>query len=178
MVDFTEYIGFFWLFDFSTSWWEVKMIKLTEYNGVFRLLDLLLGGQNNWYYTEYIDFFQIFHLVLGGQLSDFAGYIIFFRRFDFLTSRREVRMIDFTDYIDFLVTFCLFDLLVGGKNDLFYLIYWIFRLYFSTSWLEIKMINFTEYIGFFEFSTSSWEVKLTDFIGFFDFSTFRPLAGS
>ena len=31
MIDFTEYIDFFLLFDFLTSWWEVKMIKFTEY---------------------------------------------------------------------------------------------------------------------------------------------------
>jgi len=30
MIDFTEYIGFFRLFDFSTSWWEAKMIDFTE----------------------------------------------------------------------------------------------------------------------------------------------------
>ena len=50
MFDFTEYIGFFRLFDFSTSWWEVKMIKFTEYIGLFstfRFFDLLLGGQND-----------------------------------------------------------------------------------------------------------------------------------
>ena len=85
MIDFTEYIDFFRLFDFSTSWWEVKMIKFTEYVGnfsTFRLFDLLLGGQND-DITEYIDFFRLFSLLLGGQLSDFTGYIIFYRLFDF-----------------------------------------------------------------------------------------------
>ena len=51
IIDFT--IGFFWLFDFVTPWWEVKMIKFTEYIGnfsTFRLFDLLLWGQNDWYY--------------------------------------------------------------------------------------------------------------------------------
>ena len=31
MIDYTEYIAFFQLFDFSTSSWEVKLIDFTEY---------------------------------------------------------------------------------------------------------------------------------------------------
>ena len=47
MIDFTEYIGFF---EFLTSWWEVKMIKFTEYIELFstsRYVNLLLGSQND-----------------------------------------------------------------------------------------------------------------------------------
>ena len=35
MIDSTEYIVFYRLFDFSTSWWEVKLIDFTEYIGCF-----------------------------------------------------------------------------------------------------------------------------------------------
>ena len=47
MIDFTDYIGIFRLFDYSTSCWEVKMTGITEYFDFFRLFDLLVGGQND-----------------------------------------------------------------------------------------------------------------------------------
>ena len=51
MIDFTEYV-FFRLFDFSTFWWEVKLIDFTEYTGFFRLFDFSTleggGGGRNW----------------------------------------------------------------------------------------------------------------------------------
>ena len=67
--------------------------------------------------TEYIDFYRLIRLLLGGQLSDFTGYIKFFRLFDFLISSRVLKMFDFTNYIFFFSTFWLFELLVGGQND-------------------------------------------------------------
>ena len=66
MFDFTEYIGNFWVFDFSNTWWDVKMIK----------------------FTEYIDFFLLFVFSTSCwevTLIDFTGYIDFFRLFDFST---------------------------------------------------------------------------------------------
>ena len=66
MIGFTEYIGFFRLFDFSTSWCEVKMIKFTEYIEYFRLFDF---STSCW----------------EVKLIDFTGYIGFFRLFDFST---------------------------------------------------------------------------------------------
>ena len=78
--------------------------------------------------------------------------------------------------------FRLFDLLLGGQTDRFYLIYWIF----PTFWLfelvvVVKMNNFPECIGFFLIfwplaGRSNWSILL-DILNFFDFSTFRPLAG-
>ena len=106
-------MNYFWLFDFSTSCWEAKMID----------------------FTENIGFFRIFGILLGGQLSDFTGYFGFFRLFDFSSSCREVKMIDFTVYIWF---FRLFDILVGGQNNWFYWIYCFFWLFdFSISWWEV-----------------------------------------
>ena len=52
MIDFTEYTVFFRLFDFSISWWLLKLIDFTEYIGfffTFRLIELLLGGQIDLY---------------------------------------------------------------------------------------------------------------------------------
>ena len=138
MIDFTEYIGFFRVFDLlvggkndqiywinilnyfrlldlSTSCWEVKMIDFTEYIGIFRFLGLLLGG----------------------QLSDFTGYIAFFRLFDFSTSCREVKMIDFTDYIWFS-HFSTFGHLGGSSKWIILLKILFFLLFdFSTSWWEV-----------------------------------------
>ena len=51
------------------------------------------------YFTEYIGFIWLFGLLLEGQLSDFTGYMEYFRLFDISPSCREVKMIDFTDYI-------------------------------------------------------------------------------
>ena len=45
MINFTEYIGFFLLFDFSTSCWEFKMIDFPEYIENFLLFDLF-GGRS------------------------------------------------------------------------------------------------------------------------------------
>ena len=50
MIDFTEYIEFFRLFDFLTFRWEFKMINFTECIEFFRLFDLLLGGQTDRFY--------------------------------------------------------------------------------------------------------------------------------
>ena len=78
-------------------------------------------------FNEYIEFFRHFDLLLKGKLIIFTGYMLdFVRLSDFLTSCREVKMLDNTEYID---CFRLFD--------------------YSTSWWEVKMINFTEYIDFF-----------------------------
>ena len=80
------------------------------------------------YFTEYIGFIWLFGLLLEGQLSDFTGYMEYFRLFDISPSCREVKMIDFTDYI------------------------WFIRLFdFLTSWWEVKMIDFIEYIDFLTF---------------------------
>ena len=49
MINFTEYIDFFRLFDVSTSCWEIKMIDFTEYIGFFRLSTFQpLGGRSKW----------------------------------------------------------------------------------------------------------------------------------
>ena len=66
MFDFTEYIGIFRLFDFSNSWWKVKMIKFTEYIEFFRLFDF---STCCW----------------EVKLIDFSGYIEIFRLFGFST---------------------------------------------------------------------------------------------
>ena len=52
MIDFTEHIDFFRLFDFSTSWWEVKMIKFTKLLDYFRLLDF----STSYWEVKIIDF--------------------------------------------------------------------------------------------------------------------------
>ena len=86
------------------------------------------GDQNNPWFYLIIGFFWLFGLLTGGQLSDFTGYIEYFRLFDFSTSCQEVIMIDFNDYI------------------------WFIRLFdFLTSWWEVKMIDFIEYIDFLTF---------------------------
>ena len=147
MFDFTEYIGFFrvfdllvggkndqiywiniliyfWLLDLSTSCWEVKMIDFTEYIEIFRLFLFW----NSWCeikminFTEYIVFFRLFDLLLWVQIDRFYWICWIFR---------------------------LFDLLLGGQIDWFYWIR-IFRLFeLLVKWWEVKMIDFTEYIGFF-----------------------------
>ena len=53
MIDFTEYIEFFRLFDFLTSLWEFKMMNFTECIEFCRLFDLLLGGQTDRFYWIY-----------------------------------------------------------------------------------------------------------------------------
>ena len=88
----------------------------------FRLIDLLVGGQNYWFYW----------------------YIGFFRLFLFSTSWWEVKILSFTEYIVF---FRLFDLLLGGQT---YRFHWIYcTIDFSTSCWEVKLIDFTEYIWIF-----------------------------
>ena len=97
ILDFTEYIGFFWLFG------------------------LLLGGQLS-DFTGYIEYSRLFDFSTSCRevkMIDFTDYIWFFRLFDFSTSWWEVKIIDFIGYIDFL-TSRLFDLLVGGPSDHFY----------------------------------------------------------
>ena len=88
-------------------------------------------------------------------------------------------MIEFTEYIGF---FRVFDLLVGGKNDQNYWIYWIiydfsiFRpLAAKSKWLILLNI-----LEFLDFLASCWELNwaiLLDISNSFDFSTFRPPAG-
>ena len=125
MIDFTEYIEFFRLFDFLTFRWEFKMINFTECIEFFRLFDLLLGGQTDrFYWICWILFvFSTFRTLAGRSkwliLLNILGF------FDFSTSWWEVIMINFTEYIDF---FRLLDLLLGCQTDRFYWIYWIFRL--------------------------------------------------
>ena len=69
MFDFTEYIENLWLFDFSNSGWDVKMIKFTEYIDFFWLF---VYSTSCWEvrlidFTGYLDFFSTFRLFkLGG----------------------------------------------------------------------------------------------------------------
>ena len=72
---FYWYIGFFRLFLFSTSWWEVKILSFIEYIVFFRLFDLLLGGQTDRFYWICC-IFWLFDLLLGGQIDWF--YWIYF----------------------------------------------------------------------------------------------------
>ena len=67
MFDFTEYIEILWLFDFSNSWWDVKIIKFTEYIDFFLtfcLSDLLLRGQTDRFYwiSRFFLSFRLFKL--------------------------------------------------------------------------------------------------------------------
>ena len=160
MIDFTEYIGISIFSDFSTPWWEVKMIKFTEYIVFFRLFNLLLGGQTDRFYWIYLIFslFRLFELMLGVQIDWYYWMYWIFS------------------------TFRLFELLVGGQNDWFYWIYRFFLIFdFSTSWREVKMIKFTECIDFFRFFYLMLGGQTDRFYWIywilFDFSTFRPLAG-
>ena len=166
----------------------------------FWLFDLLLGGQNDWFYWIYriLSTFWLFDLSVRVQNDQFywmywifstfwplAGrsnwsilldMLDFVRFFDFSNSCRKIKMIDLTEYIGF---FRLFDLLVGGHNDQFYWIYW----FFSTSRPLAGMSNWSILLDILDFSTSQaltgrskWLILL-NIIYFIDFSTFRPLGG-
>ena len=57
MIDLTKYIDCFLIFDFSTSWLEVKMINFNEYNVFVDFStscweDILID------FTAYIEFFD------------------------------------------------------------------------------------------------------------------------
>ena len=135
-------LGFF---DFSTSWWEVIMINFTEYIDFFRLFDLLLGGQTDRFYWIFILHFSTSRPLTGRSkwlillnilyFFDFStfrplggssnwlillNYIGFFWIFDFSSCCWEVKLIYINEYIEF---YRLFD--------------------FSACWWEIKMIDFT-----------------------------------
>ena len=136
------------------------MILLTIFDfHTFRLLDILVAVQNELFYWRYCFFYFWTFRPLGGRYK-WSLLLNIFNFFDFSTSCWEVKLIDFTGYIGLFLTFRLFDLFLGGQNDRFYWIYWIFstfidfneyidffRLFdFSTSWREVKMIDLTEYI--------------------------------
>ena len=201
MIDFTEYTDFFRLFDLMVRAQHDQIYCIYWNFSNFRLFELVLGGRNDWYNCINCFFFRFFRLLLGGQLSDFTGYIIFFRLFDFRplavslkwlilqtiliflgqidwfywiywifwpfdfsTSWREVKKINFTEYIVF---FRLFNLLLGGQSYQFYWYIGFFQLFdFSTCCCEIKLIDFNEYIEFFQLfdcSTYRWEIKMINF---------------
>ena len=150
MIDFTDYIWFFTLFDFSTSWREVKWLLLWNILIflTFCFFDPLVGGLNNHFYWIYSFFwtfrplagrsnwstlldtldltFWLFDLLVGDENDRlFWIYVGFFRLFDFSTSWWVVKIIDLLNIFVFL-TFRLFDLLVGGQNDQFQWLYWFF----------------------------------------------------
>ena len=179
MIDFTDYIWFFTLFDFSTSWWEVKMIYFIEYIAfffTFRLFNILVGGINDHFYWIYSNFSTFRPLAGRSNWSTLLDTLDYFWLFDFLTCFWEVKMIDFIEYIEF------FRLLLILMNILFF-----FRLFdFLISWCLVKMIDLTEYILFFrlfDFSTSWWGEGKNDqfhwlYFDFFRLFDLRPLAGS
>ena len=221
MINFNGYNDFFRLFDFLISWWGVKMIKFTEYlNWIFWLFDLLLGGQNIWFYWIYWFFstFLLFDLLVGGQNDQIYWIYYFFQTFRLfnLQSCWEVKMIDFTEFIWFFdfsasnwkvswtillhilifsdistfrplagkskwfillsifnfSTFRLFYLLVGGQNEWFYRIYYIFSI-FRTLDGRSKWSILLNKLDFFNITNSCWEIKLIDFTTNIDFfSTF------
>ena len=131
MINFTEYIGFFWHFDillggqtdrFHWKYWFFSTFRLFEFSTScweFKLID----------FTEYIEFFDLSTFRPRGGRS---------------TSWREVKKINFTEYIVF---FRLFNLLLGGQSYQFYWYIGFFRLFdFSTCCCEVKLIDFNEYI--------------------------------
>ena len=147
MVDFTE---FFKLFDFST-WGEGLNGRFYWIFSTFRLFNLLLWGQTDRFYWIYwvfafstfrplagssnwsillniLDFFDFSSSWWEVKMIDFTEYIEFFRLFDFLTFRWEFKMINFTECIEF---FRLFDLLLGGQTDRFYWICWILFVFWT-----------------------------------------------
>ena len=160
---------------------------------IFSPFDLLVGGQNDRFYWIYWIFstFRLFDLLLMVKMIEFTEYYCNFWLFDFSTSCCEVKLIDFTEYIEFS-PFRLFDLLLGVQIDRYYWIYWIFStfrphggrskwsnlpniLYFfdfsifrslagRSKWLILLNI-----LIFFDFSTSCWDVKLIDFTGYIAF---------
>ena len=107
-------LNYFRLLDFSTSCWEVKIIDFTEYIGFFWLFGILLEGQLSDFYVYWIlSTFRLFDLLPGGQNDWFywLGIYLNFRFFDFSTSWWEVKIIDFIEFIDFF--FWLFDFLTS-----------------------------------------------------------------
>ena len=61
-------LNYFRLLDFSTSCWEVKIIDFTEYIGFFWLFGILLEGQLSDFYVYWIvSTFRLFDLLPGGQ---------------------------------------------------------------------------------------------------------------
>ena len=81
MIDLTEYIVFFRLFDFLNSWWGVKMINFTDYILIFPTFRLMTSC------------WEV-------KMFDFTEYIGNFWLLDFSNSWRDVKMIKFTEYID------------------------------------------------------------------------------
>ena len=82
MINFTEYIRFFRLFDFLTFCWEVKMIDFTEYIGFFRLFaffTFLVGGQKDQIYWIILNYFRLFDFSTScwmGKMIDFRTFLI------------------------------------------------------------------------------------------------------
>ena len=95
LIDFTGYIGLFWLFDFLTYFWEVKMIDFTEYIEFSRLLSILMN------ILIFFDFSTFRSLGVWSKWSIWLNILYFFD-----------------------------DLGVGGKNDQFHwLCFDFFRLF-------------------------------------------------
>ena len=153
LIDFTGYIGLFWLFDFSTCWWEVIIIDFTEYIdffSTFRLFDILVGGQNDRFYWIYCIFstFRIFDLLVGSKWSNIINILIFFRLFDFWPLAVRLKCLILLNILKFF-DFSTFRTL-GGRSE------WSNLLNILTSCWEVKLIDFTGYIGFirlFDFPT-------------------------
>ena len=126
----------------------------------------------------------------------FTEYIGFF---NCMTFQPLIGRSKWSNLLNILNYFRLFDFLLGGQNDWFYCIYWIFSTFrplagrsterflldilnsfdFSTfrplagmlKWLILQTIfNFFRH---FDISTSWWEVKMINFIEYIDFLTFR-----
>ena len=102
------YIGIFWLYDFLTCCWKVNLIDFTEILNFFDFWPV--GGRSKWFLLNILIFltFRLLDLLLGGQNDQFYGiYLIF--------STWEVKMIKFTEYIALFSTFRFFALLGRSK---------------------------------------------------------------
>ena len=168
MIDFTEYIDFFRLFDILTSWWVVKLNDFTEYIvfSTFWFFKLLVGGPNDIFYWIYWIFFDFLTFLPHGGRSKWSNLLSIMEYFDFWTSCWEVKIIDII--LNILIFFkfsiscwevnwaILLDILSFSDDSTFWplaerskwlilltiLIFcWLFV--FLTSWWEVKMIDFT-----------------------------------
>ena len=109
-------------------------------------------------------------------MINFTEYIVFF---EFSTSCWEVKLIDFTGYLYWILfNFSTFRPLAGRSKSLILLNILIF-FDFSTSLWEVKMIIFTEYIDFFRLFDLLMGGQTVRFYWIFilNFSTSRPLTG-
>ena len=125
----------FQLFDFSTSWCEVKMINLTEYIvfSTFRPF----AGRSNW--SILFEILVFFDFLTCRPLVGSSNWLILLSIldfFDFTTFRPVGGRSKWLILLNILIfsTFRHFDLLVGGQTNWFYWIYCFFRLFdFSNS---------------------------------------------